>query len=428
MKKVRFLHTADLHLDTPFKGVAAISSEIGTRLQDATFQTFRTIIDIAIQHEVDFILVAGDIYDVSEQSIRAQIFFRNELRRLEEKGIAAYIVHGNHDPLNSWSPSLSFPKNTHVFSADTVERFFVVKGGEKVAEIYGISVSQGNVLENLASLFPVVSQSQKNLVTIGMLHCNLGGRGVNADAVPCSEKDLLSKHYDYWALGHIHKKEIVSSSHPGIVYPGNPQGLHPNEEGERGCYLVEVERGGNVALRFVETAHIRWISHSISIEESETIDSLLSFMERSLASVREKMRNKTLICKIILTGRGPLAKVLRRKGVLDDLLKECQENVFVDRERVVWVERIINNTRLSFDRETLKDQQDFIGDLVRTFEEFAEEEKMGFLEKELSSLFLSPLGRKFLTPLETEYLRRVLAQSEEQCLDLLLDSQERNED
>jgi DNA repair exonuclease SbcCD nuclease subunit len=139
VKPFSYIHTADLHLDSPFKGISEINDEISSELTEATFKSFNKIIDLCIEKQVDFLLIVGDIYDGADRSLRAQLRFRDGLKRLSDTEIKAYIVHGNHDPLDGWSANLDWPENVHIFKGKSVEEVSVEKDDDEIAQIYGIS-------------------------------------------------------------------------------------------------------------------------------------------------------------------------------------------------------------------------------------------------------------------------------------------------
>jgi DNA repair exonuclease SbcCD nuclease subunit len=215
-----FIHTADLHLDSPFKGISEISGEISLELAEATFESFNKIIDLCIEKQVEFLLITGDIYDGADRSLRAQLRFRDGLKRLSDAGIKTYIVHGNHDPLDGWSANLDWPENVHIFNGKSVEKVSVEKDGKELAQIYGISFHTRKIKTNLADKFPEIPHSEKDLFTIGMLHCNVGTNTEHETYAPCTVQDLITRNFDYWALGHIHKKAIINAENPMVVYPG----------------------------------------------------------------------------------------------------------------------------------------------------------------------------------------------------------------
>ncbi|GAH49465.1 unnamed protein product, partial [marine sediment metagenome] len=214
MRPFTFVHAADLHLDSPFVGIQDVDEEIAERLREATFSTFRHIVDLCVEREVDFVLVAGDIYDSGDRSLRAQIRFRDGLRRLSAAGIPAFVVHGNHDPLDRWSATLQWPEDAHIFGGKTVTRVPVEAEGDMIATVYGISYPTQEVRRNLATEF---RRDEKDVYAIGLLHCNVGENTGHEPYAPCSVEDLVRAGMDYWALGHVHNRRIMREDKPVIV-------------------------------------------------------------------------------------------------------------------------------------------------------------------------------------------------------------------
>src|SRR3989338_7959088 len=153
MKNFRFVHTSDLHLDSPFTSLSELDLAIAGKLRDATLTAFDRIIDLCIEREVDFLLVGGDIYDGAYRSLKAQLRFRKGLQRLSDVGILSFVVHGNHDPLDGWVANLEWPEKTHIFGGDAVQGFPIVQGREEIARIHGISFGTRDVRKNLAKEF-----------------------------------------------------------------------------------------------------------------------------------------------------------------------------------------------------------------------------------------------------------------------------------
>src|SRR5215510_5265713 len=150
MESLRFIHAADLHLDSPFRGVGAASSALKAQLQSATLGAFRRVVDHTIECKADFLVVAGDIYDSKDRNLRALVWFRNEMERLAERNIPVFIVHGNHDPLNGWGSGFQLPSNVVTFGGRTDTESFIRRGRE-LAQITGISYMRERVTDNLAS-------------------------------------------------------------------------------------------------------------------------------------------------------------------------------------------------------------------------------------------------------------------------------------
>jgi DNA repair exonuclease SbcCD nuclease subunit len=420
VKPFSFIHTADLHLDSPFKGISEVSEEISLELADATFKSFNRIIDLCIEKQVDFILIAGDIYDGADRSLRAQLRFRDGLKRLSDAGIKAYIVHGNHDPLDGWSANLEWPENVHIFNGKSVEEVSFEKDGEEIAQIYGISFHNREMKANLTNKFPTISQTKKALFTIGMLHCNVGTNTGHEPYAPCTLHDLITRNFDYWALGHVHKKAIVNDDNPLVIYPGNPQGLHPKETGARGCFLVNVDESGEPTAEFIEVDSIRWFVEALSIDSLCTEQELISQIHNCIEKIWKEAEGRSSVCRIILTGRSVLHSSIARKGVLDDILKDIREDEEGGKQ-FVWIESIEDNTNPEIDRKSLLEREDFIGDLVKLFEEFSHDEtKIAELRESLEPLFTSPGGRKLLETIDDEHFLDLIKKAEALCLDQLM--------
>ncbi len=418
MKPFSFIHTADLHLDSPFKGISEISSEISSDLTEATFNAFHQIIDLCIEKQVDFLLIVGDVYDGADRSLRAQLRFRDGLKRLSEAEIKAYVVHGNHDPLAGWSANLDWPRNVHIFGGESVEKVSFEKDGEEIAQIYGISFHKRDIKTNLALEYP--EKTENGPFTIGMLHCNVGSDTGHDPYAPCTLENLISKKYDYWALGHIHKKTILNEDNPPIIYPGNPQGLNPKETGVRGCFLVKVDQKGDPSQEFIEVDSIRWFVKELSIDSLYTEQELITEIHNCIEKIREEAEGRSSVCRIILTGRGALHSSIALKGVLDDILKDLRENEEGEKQ-FVWIESIEDYTNPEINRKSLLERKDFIGDLLKLFEEFSHDEnKMAELKESLDPLFTSPSGRKLLESRDDEHFRDLIKKAETLCLDKLI--------
>src|SRR5262249_32239829 len=232
MESLRFIHAADLHLESPFRGVGDIAPKLREQLQSATVEAFQRVIDHTIQSKADFLILAGDLYDSRDRSLRALLNFRRQMERLADRDISVYIVHGNHDPLNGWGGEFQLPPNVTTFSGRTDTEPFVRRGRE-VASITGVSYTRERGLENLAASFKPNGNSP---YSIAVLHANVGSQAGHADYAPTTVEELSAAGFSYWALGHVHTRSVLASEPAMIVYPGNTQGRHAREGGERGCF------------------------------------------------------------------------------------------------------------------------------------------------------------------------------------------------
>lgn len=313
---IRFIHTADLHLDSPFKGLKRMHPHLYENVYQSTFQSFYHIVSKAIEEAVDFLLISGDIYDEENQSVKAQAFLRDQMRRLKAVGIPVYLSHGNHDFLGRETLKLQMPDNVMIFGTEPQTELFATKSQEKVA-VTGFSYQTRWVKERMIQQYPV---RQSNVdFHIGMLHGFLEGiessEGVYA---PFSIQELNEKHYDYWALGHIHKRDLIQE-HPPIVYPGNIQGRNPNELGEKGAYLVSLEKGFSPRLEFFTTSPIIWKEKIVSLKGLSSLQSLFAAVETEMeAAVEEK---QGVFLSIIIEDKEDLPEEVIEKIQEGDLLE-----------------------------------------------------------------------------------------------------------
>ncbi len=361
MQPFRFVHAADLHIDSPFRGLRDVDKRVGERLRQSTFEAFNNMINLCIDEQVDFLVIAGDIYDGADRSVRAQLRFRDGMRRLSEAGISVYIVHGNHDPLDGWLSAVSWPEGVHIFGAEP-EWKTVELNGEPLAAIQGVSFPTREVRENLVARFETPDSNSP--FTIGLLHTNVGGNPDHDNYAPCSLDDLRLTALDYWALGHVHTRQTLRRQSPAVVYPGNIQGRHPNETGPRGCMMVDVSEEGSINTRFHALDVVRWEPTDVDISEITSIDKLEDAIEQKLDDLAVKAEGRDVICSLTLSGRGSMHHELARQGAVEDLLTELRATA--SEAPWVWVERIYDRTRPEIDLDSRSEADDFLGATLRT--------------------------------------------------------------
>ena len=417
MTAFRFVHTAGLHLDSPFLGLQEVSEDVASELREATFRTFDRIVDLCLDARADFLLVAGDVYDSRDRSLRAQLRFRDNLRRLSEKGIPTYVVHGNHDPLNRWSATLEWPEQAHIFGGDDVTSVPVVRDGETIAHVYGISYPTQDVRRNLARKFRRIDDGA---FAIGLLHCNVGDDTGHDPYAPCTLDDLTRADMDYWALGHVHNHRILSPEKPAVVYAGNPQGRNPRELGPRGCYVVEVNGRGHPTTEFVPVDTIRWFWESVPIEGIETDEALVSALEEACQRMREQAEGRPALGRIGFAGRSPVYRSLTRPGFVTDLLDSVRETQGGE-DPFVWIERLEVDARPPIDLEERRAGQDFVADFLSIVDDYRKDpDRVESLRTHLEPLFLSQRAHRFLDDPTDEELRERLEAASVMCLDLLV--------
>ena len=365
----RFLHTGDLHLDSPFVGLtAAAPPEIATQLREATLVAWGRVVELAIEERVDFVLIAGDAFEHANRSLLAQVRFRDGLARLDEAGIASCVVTGNHDPLSGWEPSIAWPPTAHRFGADDVTSMPVMRDGHEIARVYGISYAMRDVTENLARRF---RREPDVPFAIGLLHANVGGQPGHHPYAPCTISDLRASGIDYWALGHVHRPGVLSAAAPVVVYCGNPQGRDTGEAEPRGCWIVDVDRGGVAHPSFVAVDIVRWQLLETAIDDAESEEALVERVCETVTAARDAA-GRSIVARVTLVGRGSMHDSLQRPGMLADLHRLVGERLPPVDGRFAWVERVRDATRPVVDLAVAGAPGTFLGELVRQAEEARE--------------------------------------------------------
>ncbi len=357
----RFIHTADLHLDSPFIGLTTDApANVVHTLRESTISAWNAIIDLALAERADFLLVAGDAFEHANRTLRGQLVFRDGLKRLSDAGIPSFVVTGNHDPLDGWEPSVAWPALAHRFPAHQVTAVPVLRDGREIARVYGISYHQRDIKQNLARWF---GREPEATFAIGLLHANVGGAEGHANYAPCTIADLRASGMDYWALGHVHAQRILSAERPVVVYCGNPQGRDPGETEPRGCYLVDVDDAGHIQPVFRPLDVVRWQILDLPIDGLATEESLVDAIVTSVDDARNSA-GRSIVARVRLVGRGPLHASLTRAGMLGDVLVAAREGLGTA-EPFAWVESLRDRTRPELDLLERRKADDFVGDLLR---------------------------------------------------------------
>ena len=274
----KFIHAADVHLDSPLRGLSKYESVPVESLRNACRKAFENLIDLAIQEKVAFVLLAGDLYDGDWKDYSTGIFLSRQMGRLDKNDIPVFAVAGNHDAANRMTKALDSPANMKMLSSRKVETIRLDKCS---VAIHGRSFGTQHVNENLAAKF---GAAEKGMFNIGMLHTSLDGREGHAPYAPCTIDDLRSKGYQYWALGHVHEQEFVSDE-PHIVFPGCIQGRHIRETGSKGCVLVTVEDGSVSEIEKCPLDVLRWVYCLVDLTDASDMTEVL---ERTRISISNK--------------------------------------------------------------------------------------------------------------------------------------------
>ena len=328
----RFVHTADIHLDSPLRSLALRNHELAELIGAATRKAFAATIDLCLDERVDALLIAGDLYDGDQTSMKTARFLAGELGRLASAGIATFIIRGNHDALSRISKELVLPDQVKLFGG-RAEHVLIERGpGERPVAIHGLSFAQATAPESLLSKY---RQALSDTINIGMMHTSLGGAEGHDVYAPCSPADLIATGFDYWALGHIHKRSVIHDR-GAIVMPGMPQGRDINEDGPKSVTLVAIADDGTVSLEERPTSLAEFARVTINATGLSEWSELADAVTHALGQARQASVSRELVVRLCVTGATPLAWRMRRDA--DLLMTEAEERSA--RIGATWIEKL----------------------------------------------------------------------------------------
>ncbi len=323
-----FLHAADIHLDSPLCNLVFQEHDAAV-IRGAVRRAFDNLIQLALDRQVAFVLLAGDIYDGPWKDYHTGIYFINHMHRLRRAGIRVFMVSGNHDAASRITSALRLPDNVVQFPTSRPDTVLI---DELRVAIHGRGYSSSAVTDNLALEYPGPDPAMFN---IGLLHTSLNGRAGHEPYAPCTVEELVSREYDYWALGHVHQQEIVSED-PWIVFPGNIQGRHIREAGPRGVMVVTVENGVVREVEHEILDVVRWSLCRLDLSGCATVDEVLDRVRHDLAGAVDQSGGRAVAVRMELTGTPACHHVLHRNR--DHLISEILALATDLGE--VWLEKI----------------------------------------------------------------------------------------
>ncbi|WP_417255154.1 metallophosphoesterase family protein [Celeribacter sp.] len=324
---IKILHTADIHLDSPLRSLALRDAELRETVMAASRKAFSRLVDVALSEQVSAMLIAGDLFDGRERSARTGAYLTGELDRLRAAGIKVFYIKGNHDAENPITGSLDLPDNVHVFDA---------RGGKVQLTddiwIHGVSFAQKHAPD---SLLPRFQPPVAGAVNIAMLHSSLAGAEGHDVYAPCRVADLCTMGFDYWALGHIHKRQVHSEA-PWVVMPGIPQGRDIGEAGPKSASLLTIERG-TITVEEVPTSVVEFRHSTLDISGAEDDDALRKLLRGQLSELRQSISAPTGVVRLTLTGPSRRYwQILRDRDVwieqLSDLMRAAGD---------IWLDKLV---------------------------------------------------------------------------------------
>lgn len=318
----RFIHAADLHLDSPLLGLERYAGAPVEAIRSATRRALEHLVQLAIDRSIDFVVIAGDLYDGDWKDYHTGLFFSQQMGRLAAAGIPVVMIAGNHDAASRMTRSLRLPQHVELLPPGRAATAQNPRLRELGVAIHGRSFGEAAETTNMVPEYPAAVPGVYN---IGLLHSSLVGTEGHDPYAPCTLDDLRSKHYDYWALGHIHVRQIMATD-PWVVYSGNTQGRHIRECGAKGCYVVTVDDVGRATLDFEPLDVIRWEVCRVDVGELESVEELYAEVAQQLNLCRSQHPGFPLAVRVALGGTCSF-----------------QETLLADQERVTQELRAVAN-------------------------------------------------------------------------------------
>jgi exonuclease SbcD len=328
---MKFLHAADIHLDSPLAGLCARDDLPEGVIRHCTRRAFAAMVDLARDEDVAFVVIAGDLYDGDWKDFSTGLFFAEQMRRL---GRPCFLLRGNHDARSVITRNLKLPENVREFSSRTCETMLLP---EIDVALHGHSFPNRAVPEDLSASY---RDRDEGMLNIGVLHTSAEDPGEHETYAPCSVAALTLKGYDYWALGHIHARRVLSER-PWIVFPGNLQGRHPKESGAKGCTLVTVEDGAVIAVEHRAVDVLRWTTLEVDAGGAD-VATLTGRIETSVRAAIETADGRPVLARLILSGTSDLHGTML--GDTEQLAAECR-NAAIEAGGALWVESVRVRTR-----------------------------------------------------------------------------------
>jgi DNA repair exonuclease SbcCD nuclease subunit len=416
---VKFIHAADVHVDSPLRGLQQYEGAPLERLRGATRDAFNNLVTLAIEQRVSFVLIAGDLFDGPWQDMQTGIWTATQFRRLERENIDVYLIRGNHDAASKIRPSMRWPANVKEFPTHGAETI--------LREDLGVAIhGQGFAHREMpADLVPGYPNPIPGLFNIGMLHTSLTGDPQHDTYAPTSEEALVARGYDYWALGHIHARRTIRER-PYIAFSGNTQGRHIRETGAKGCLTVIVADGEVESVEFHATDTLRWEIVDVALDRDDGRDELVERVQRRLAACHQAAEGRFSAVRLIVRGSCAAHRWLVRKAEREQLIADVR-NMANEFDEELWVEKIRLDTTPLVDLEQLRRGTDIVGDLLRHISQVqGNEEELTGLAAQLNTLSdkaaveLSDAGVDVEDPAQ---LRGWLQQAEGLLVSQLLESQ-----
>jgi exonuclease SbcD len=310
---MRIVHAADLHLDSPLRGLPPYDGAPIAAVREATRRACEKLVAFCIESKASLLLVAGDLYDGDWRDFSTGLFFAKEMSRLREAGVRVVLVRGNHDAQSRITRALRLPDNVRELSSKKPETVVFEDLG---VAVHGRSFPERAVTEDLSRAYPAPVPGMLNF---GLLHTSADGRPGHEPYAPCTVASLAVRGYDYWALGHVHQREVLSRE-PWVVFPGNLQGRHVRETGPKGATVIEAQGGAIESVEHVALDVVRWAE--CAVDASGDVGEVLDAARAALAAELERAEGRVLAARIVV--RGAPSAVARVAAARERVTAELQ--------------------------------------------------------------------------------------------------------
>lgn len=327
----KFIHCADLHLDSALRGLSSRPDAPVDDIRSATRRALENMVNLCIQEDIKFVVIAGDVYDGDWQDYNTGLFFNACMARLNDVGISVFLISGNHDAASNITRSLIPPANVKQFSVERPETHIIEE--LKVA-IHGQGFKHREVSDDLVPFYP---EPLPGYLNIGILHTSVQGQVGHEPYAPCRLHELEQKGYDYWALGHIHQRQVLKER-PYIVYPGNIQGRHIRETGNKGCTIVTVNNGVISSAVHHDLDVLRWELSSVDLTGASTDHDYFNRIVSSLESCVENNTGYPLAVRVLIHGQTDLhGRLISDPG---HYRMEIENAINTTLTAQVWIEKV----------------------------------------------------------------------------------------
>ncbi|MFT3924954.1 MAG: DNA repair exonuclease [Myxococcales bacterium] len=354
-----FVHAADLHLDSPLRGLARYEGAPVAEVRGATRRALENLVQLCLEENARFLLLAGDLYDGEWRDYSTGLFFGHQMARLRETGTRVIWIRGNHDAQSKLTRHLALGE--HCIELGSRRPETQVLEDVQVA-VHGQGFASAAVTEDLSANYP---EPLRGMLNIGLLHTALSGRPGHAAYAPTDVRALVARGYDYWALGHVHKREVVHRE-PHVVFPGNLQARHVRETGPKGATLVRVENGSIASVEHRSLDLVRFALLELSAVEAQSVGDLAELAKRAFAEALVEAEGRLLAARVSVVGRSHAHAEMAAD--LERVRAQIQTAANDLSAGDVWVEDVRLHSQLPLDLVSLRKRDDAIGHLVSALE------------------------------------------------------------